>query len=81
MVRIYQEETLLGRIVLHPSGVRVGDGGKQMMLDRLHLAKIDLADEILVVNVGGYVGESTAREIEHARKHGKTIRWLEDGVF
>jgi hypothetical protein len=46
-------------------------------LDRLHLYKIDLADEVLVLNVGGYVGESTRSEIEHARFTGKRIRWLE----
>lgn len=46
-------------------------------LDALHLAKIDLADEVLILNVGGYVGESTRREIEYARKKGKIIRWLE----
>lgn len=46
-------------------------------LDELHKRKIDLADEILVLNVGGYYGESTASEIEHARKLGKLIRWVE----
>jgi len=46
-------------------------------LDWLHLRKIDLADEILVLNVGGYAGESTRREIAYARETGKTIRWLE----
>jgi hypothetical protein len=46
-------------------------------LDFLHLRKIDLADEILVVNVGGYVGESTTREILYARENHKFIRWLE----
>lgn len=45
------------------------------MLDRLHLSKIDLADEILVLNVGGYVGRSTAREISYAAQQGKRIRW------
>ncbi len=46
-------------------------------LDELHLCKIDLADEILVLNVGGYIGESTQREIEYAREHHKRIRYLE----
>lgn len=45
-------------------------------LDELHLQKIDLADEILVLNVGGYVGESTQREIDYAKGTGKRIRWL-----
>lgn len=47
------------------------------MLDELHLCKIDLADEILVLNVGGYVGESTARELAYAGAKGKKISFLE----
>lgn len=47
-------------------------------LDHLHRAKIDLADEILVLNVDGYVGEATAREIEYARQRSKVIRWIEE---
>jgi hypothetical protein len=46
-------------------------------LDELHLRKIDLADEILVLNVGGYIGDSTRREIEYAQSKGKRIRYLE----
>lgn len=46
-------------------------------LDVLHLCKIDKADEVLVLNVGGYVGESTRREIEYAMRLGKQLRWLE----
>jgi len=46
-------------------------------LDELHKRKIELADEILVLNVGGYIGDSTRSEIEHARKYHKTIRYLE----
>lgn len=47
------------------------------MLDELHLRKIDLADEVLVLNVGGYVGESTRREIAYAESIGRPIRYLE----
>lgn len=47
-------------------------------LDELHLRKIDLSDEVFVLNVGGYVGESTRREIAYALEKGKTLRWLED---
>lgn len=47
------------------------------MLDQLHLRKIDLADEVLILNVGGYIGESTARELAYAREHGKRVRFLE----
>lgn len=48
------------------------------MLDDMHKAKIDMADEILVINVGGYIGESTRSEIEYAIKRGKRVRYLED---
>ena len=47
------------------------------MLDDMHKRKIDLADEIFVINVGGYVGESTRSEIAYAEAHGKPVRYLE----
>jgi len=46
-------------------------------LDLLHLQKVKLADEVLILNVGGYVGESTYREFLFAYGFGKTIRFLE----
>lgn len=46
-------------------------------LDELHLRKIDLADEVLILNVDGYIGESTQRELDYAKaQEGKTIRFL-----
>ena len=48
------------------------------MLDDMHKRKIDMADEIFVINVGGYIGESTRSEIEYARAAGKGIRYLEE---
>lgn len=45
-------------------------------LDALHFKKIELADSVLVLNVDGYVGESTAREIAHARKLGRPTAYL-----
>lgn len=55
-----------------------GDGTTtvKQALDRLHLAKIDLSDAIYVVNVGGYVGDSTKREIAYARSRGKAVEWM-----
>ena len=50
------------------------------MLDDMHKRKIDMADEIYVINVGGYVGSSTRSEIEYAKAHGKTVRFLEEPV-
>ena len=46
-------------------------------LDALHLRKIDLADRVLVVNPGGYVGESTSREIAYAHATGKPISFTD----
>lgn len=47
------------------------------MLDDMHKRKIDMADEIYVINVGGYIGSSTKSEIEYAKATGKEIRYLE----
>lgn len=47
------------------------------MLDDMHKRKIDMADEIFVVNVGGYIGESTKSEIEYAKSTNKKVNYLE----
>ena len=47
------------------------------MLDDMHKRKIDMADEIFVINVGGYIGSSTRSEIEYAHATGKPVRYLE----
>ena len=76
----YASETDAGRIVLSVGRfkpVHGWDDAKKAKLDALHLRKIDLADEILVLNVGGYIGDSTRREIDYAQTHGKNVRWLE----
>lgn len=76
-------ETLAGKIVLsvgllgHQEGLDM-QGSVKQMLDELHLRKIDLADEILVLNVGGYIGASTRREIDYATISGKRVRYLID---
>ena len=48
------------------------------MLDDMHKRKIDMSDEIFVINVNGYIGESTKSEIEYATKHGKKVNYLEN---
>lgn len=48
------------------------------MLDDMHKRKIDMADEIYVINVGGYIGTSTKSEIEYAEATGKAVRYLEE---
>lgn len=87
--RANYEETMAGKIVLsvgfypHSAGQAHGEGvgctpEQKEALDQLHFRKIDMADEILVLNVGGYVGTSTEREIAYAKAHDKPIRWLEE---
>jgi hypothetical protein len=45
-------------------------------MDELHLRKIDLADEVFIVNIYDYIGDSTSREVGYAMKHNKNIRWF-----
>ena len=75
--------TFAGAIVVAP-GVfrRVEDheaitAEQKTVLDTLHLRKIDLADRVLVVNPGGYIGESTSREIAYAHATGKPISFTD----
>ena len=48
------------------------------MLDDMHKRKIDMSDEIFVINVNGYIGESTKSEIEYAKSLGKKVNYLEN---
>ena len=48
------------------------------MLDDMHKRKIDMADGIYVINVGGYIGQSTRSEIEYALSQGKSVEFLEE---
>ena len=50
----------------------------KLMLDDMHKRKIDMADEIFVINVGGYIGSSTRSEIEYAHSTGKLVRYLDE---
>lgn len=65
-----------------PRGARflTSDGDEntkeKAQLDQLHFRKIDISDAIFVINVGGYVGSSTKREIAYAWEKGKRIEWL-----
>ena len=76
--------TLEGNIVIsvgmfgHSGDNEVWTEGTKEMLDDMHKRKIDMADEIYVINVGGYVGESTRSEIEYAKKTVKKVRYLEE---
>jgi hypothetical protein len=46
------------------------------MLDDMHKRKIDMADEVYIINVGGYIGDSTRSEIEYAKQTGKTVKYM-----
>ena len=54
-----------------------GGNDDKRMLDELHRRKIDIADRVLVINVDGYIGESTRGEIEYAESLGKRVDYLE----
>jgi len=75
--------TLEGNIVIsvglfgHAGDNEVWIEGTKEMLDDMHLRKIDMADEIYVINVDGYIGTSTRNEIEYAKRTGKVVRYLE----
>ena len=75
--------TLEGNIVIsvgcfgHSDGVVLPEEVKTM-LDDIHKRKIDMADEIFVINKNGYIGKSTKSEIEYAYAHGKKVNYLEN---
>ena len=75
--------TLRGEIVLTIGCDTKSDEGlgitaeQKEALDELHKRKIDMADRVLVLNVGGYVGASTRSEIEYAEWFEKPIEYLE----
>jgi hypothetical protein len=74
--------TLEGNIVIsvglfgHSGDSEVWSEFTKEMLDDMHKRKIDLADEIFVINVCGYIGSSTRSEIEYAIKTGKSVKYL-----
>ena len=70
--------TWYGDEVLGHTGSHLGEAtGCKEALDELHLRKIDLADEVFVLNVNGYIGESTRAEIDYAEATGKPVSYLE----
>ena len=89
-LKVQKELTLKGYIVLtvglfgHSGDNEVWDNldegetsKTKQMLDDMHKRKIDLSDEIYVINVNRYIGESTKSEIEYAIKHNKKVNYLE----
>lgn len=74
--------TLEGNIVIsvglfgHSGDGEVWEEGTKEMLDDMHKRKIDLADEIFVINPNGYIGESTKSEIKYAKLKHKKVEYL-----
>ncbi len=86
MNAVAEKATLDGWIVVRPEVVeysaerdiqKIAPEAK-VMVDNLHLLKIDMASRVVVVNEGGYIGESTKREIEYARAQKKEIVFFEN---
>ena len=78
MRAVNRDLTFSGVIVVAPSEAGESPTSEQKaVLDALHLRKIDLADRVLIVNPGGYVGESTQREIAYAQAAGKPITFTD----
>ncbi|MFD0673062.1 hypothetical protein [Cohnella sp. GCM10027633] len=76
--------TLQGNIVISLAFFEQSEGfeltsEQAELLGNLHFKKIDISDEIFVIDVGGYIGSSTKKEIEYAKKNGKDIRYYSNG--
>lgn len=89
-LRVQKELTLQGNIVIsvglfgHSGDSEVWENMPEdtltktkEMLDDMHKRKIDMADEIFVINKGGYIGTSTKSEIEYAKSNGKSVAYME----
>lgn len=87
-IEVQKELSLKGNIVISVGLFGHADGefdtiitdDIKYMLDDMHKAKIDLADEIFVINKNGYIGKSTQSEIEYARDKGIPIVYLEQNI-
>lgn len=83
-MQVQKELTLKGNIVIsvglfsHSDDDEVWKDGTEEMLDDMHKRKIDMADEIFIINKDGYIGSSTKSEIEYAMSLGKPVNYMED---
>ena len=87
-MQVQKRLTLEGNIVLslglfgHSGDTEVWEGMDEgtitktkMMLDDIHKRKIDMSDEIFVINVNDYIGDSTKNEINYAKANGKKVSY------
>ena len=84
-IKVQEKLTLEGNIILTPNffnSMKKEDIKEETkeMLDKMHKQKIGMSDEILVINVEGYIGESTRNEIEYAKAKGKKVSYLENDI-
>lgn len=83
-MQVQKELTLQGNIVIsvgmfgHSGDSEVWENHVKEMLDDMHKRKIDMSNEIFVINKNGYIGSSTKSEIEYAKSVGKPVRFLEE---
>ena len=81
-MKVQEKLTLEGNIVFTPNFLNnikkeeINEKTKKM-LDEMHRQKIDMSNEIYVINVGGYIGDSTKNEIEYTKEKGKKISYIE----
>ncbi|NOU88650.1 hypothetical protein GC102_23260 [Paenibacillus sp. LMG 31460] len=78
--------TLQGNIVISVAFFEQSDGfeiseEQAELLGNLHFRKIDISDEIFVIDVDGYIGNSTRREIQYAEEKGKAIRYYSTAMI
>ena len=82
-IREQKRLTLEGNIILtvglfgHSGDIEVWNEGVKEMMDDMHKRRIDMSDEIFVINKNGYIGSSTKSEIEYAIKTGKKVNYME----
>jgi hypothetical protein len=83
-IKVQKELTLQGYIVIsvglfgHSGDNEVWSDNTKIMLDDMHKRKIDMADEVFVINKNGYIGDSSRSEIEYAITTGKVVNYLEN---
>ena len=81
-LKMQEKLTLSENIVLTPNFFqsikkqKINEQTKKMLVG-MHRQKIDMSDAIFVINVNGYIGESTKNEIEYAKSKNKEILYLE----
>jgi hypothetical protein len=88
-LRIQRDLTLSGYIVISVGLYGHADGEYEngineeikLMLDDMHKRKIDMSDEIFIINRDGYIGESTSSEIDYAIRTGKTVKYMVNKNF